>query len=687
MLPTSFHDVTALLEVEASTWQRVLDLAGEHDRLKGQPFTHDGLWQSLASQSPADDSPLLDALEIIHELGTDGGRDLIQQAAEDQQVDLQGSEDEPSRELAARIWIESRQNTRFAELLRRARVNAHEAGHARVYREFVGKKVLTKVSLDGKRLLTAVRDWCQEHQRSEAVDVHACERDGEWRAEILRGEAIKRVVQIRDSRPAILDFRPAAADHIRYELETARLGLATRSPRLLQGYREIMGVLLAGDAEFFSGENICSLRPLQKYGRDLFERQRMPGILHVAVVELRWRHGDRDKILVRGRDCFKVLEDLGAHLNEGDLVEAKLEIVFSGAKRRGHVSLKVPNRIDIRAGANEGLVERLLDDVGVRGSFGDEGEPRDFWSLYPWRMAEGDWRRHLGNGFDRLVKQGTLRSVVLEATSHPDHPALAGAALVVEDLDTTAMVGISEDPAVGLRTLTISDVTGYELDLTQVAGEISKSLVLEGAPREIVSGVWSLGRRALSPTATLGIFLVARCPSESTAIAIREAGNGARIVLLIPSGCVCELDFSKVECPVPKGPYDRLLGKIVEQLGLQDEVLPPVWLTEDLILDQKRGTVWYRGIELTKVKADTHPFKFALAVMKATGRVVNREALNNLISPNRADRDVAKKAKLAFVDAVKASYADAGRECPTDSKDIFLASGGGYSVHVSARVL
>ena len=107
MLPTSFHDMTVLLAVGASTWQRVLDAAGEHERLKGQPFTHDGLWKSLASDAPAAGSDLLDALEVLHELGTDGGRDLIQQAAEDQQVDLQSSDDEPSRELAARVWIQS----------------------------------------------------------------------------------------------------------------------------------------------------------------------------------------------------------------------------------------------------------------------------------------------------------------------------------------------------------------------------------------------------------------------------------------------------------------------------------------------------------------------------------------------------------------------------------------------------
>lgn len=683
MLPTGFHDVTALMEVEPATWRRVLDAAGETARLAGTDVTHAGLWGSLTTTAPGDE--LLDALDVIVALGTDEGRDLLQQAADDQQLDLQ-ADGEPARELAARVWIESRTATKYAEILVRARVNSHEAGHTRTYREFVGEKPRPGGKLDRVGLLAAVKNWCEENGKSEAVEAYAYELDGEWRCEVLRGEAVKRVVEIRDGRPSILDFRPAAADHIRYDPETGRLGIATRSPRLLQMYREVLGSLLANDDGFFSGENICTLRPLQERGRELFDHHRIPGVLHVDVVELRWRRGDRDKIWVRGRDCFQVLHDLGARLNEGELVEARLVISFAGGGRRGHVSLKAPSRIQIHAGANEALVERLLDEVGIRGVFDDLGRPRDFWSLYPWRMSEQEWRQHLGTHFDRLVREHRLRPVHLDVSTHPDHPAARGA-LDVEAVSTSTVVGTSADPAIGMRTLTTSDVTGYEIDVSRNAGDIATALELDGAASEIRSGVWSLGRRSFSPTLTLAVFLATRSPSAEVASAIREAGKGARTALLIPRGCASSLDLPQAPCALLTGPHDTLLGELVELLGVQDEVPPQTWLREDLILDRKRGTAWYRRVELTKLRPDTHPFMFAVAVAEAGGRVVKKETLNSLLSKARNDEDVAKKAKADFIAAVKASFEAVGQECPADVTQIFASKGGGYALSATGRVL
>ncbi len=47
----------------------------------------------------------------------------------------------------------------------------------------------------------------------------------------------------------------------------------------------------------------------------------------------------------------------------------------------------------------------------------------DFWSMYPWRMPESEWRQHVGSDFDHLVGAKILRSVQLEATTHPRHPS------------------------------------------------------------------------------------------------------------------------------------------------------------------------------------------------------------------------------------------------------------------------
>ena len=469
MLPTHFQDFTALMEVATETWRSVLTVAGESGRVNGDAFTHAHLRESLNTLDPGKE--LLDALEVIHELGTEVGREGLHQAALDQQVALNSCDDEPARELAARVWIESRTHAALAEVLVRARVALFEAGHQRTFREFVGKGTAAAAGFDRTKLEAAIAQWCQEHQKSEAVEIYTYQRGTDWFCEVLRGEPLKRLVEIRDRRPAILNFRPAASDLIRYDPQSRRLSIATRAASLVQMYRGVLGTLFASDAAFFAGEDICSLKPLQQHGRRLFEQHRVAGVLHVDVVELQWRRGDRDRLSVRGRDCFQILEDLGTRLNEGELIEAKLDIVFSGVSRRGRVVLKVPNRIDIKAGVHEFLVEQLLDEVGIRGSFGAAPAPSTLWDLYPWRMVEGAWRALIGGAFDRLVQDKTLRPVTLESVAHPNHPSVPGA-LTVIDLDPTTVVGVSEDPAIGLRTLTPTDVGGFSLDLARLAQKL-----------------------------------------------------------------------------------------------------------------------------------------------------------------------------------------------------------------------
>ncbi len=651
------------MEVSPQTWRAVVTASGESARLNGAALTHEDLWRSLTATSPRAD--LLDALEAIHELGTDQGRDLLSNAADDQQVQLGPVDDVPARELAARVWLESRSNNALAQVLVRARFSALEAGRDRTYREFVAERARGARTVDPQRVLGAVSDWCRAQKKSEAIRVYAYERDGEWRCEVLRGEAVRRVVEIKEQRPEILNFRPAVADHLRYDPETGRLGIATRSPRLVQMYRELLGSLLAADAAFFSNENICTLKPLQEHGRSLFDRHRVPGIVRVDVVELRWRRGDRDKVWVKGPDCFKILEDLEARLLEGELVEARLLVWFGGPGRRGQVTMTVPGRIEVSAGAKEHLVERLLDEVGIRGAFSTNDERLDLWSLYPWRLREELWRRHLGaQAFDRLVRQTALRSVRLEAAAHPDHPGLDGA-LAVEALDDFTTVGISDDPAIGFRTLTSSDVSGYELDMSWVAREIVGALELEGNSREITSGVWSLGRRALSPSATVAVFLATRRPSDMAAHSIRAAAIGARPVLLVPLGRAAEGDVPQLECRVPHGPYEGLVGRIVERLNLQDQVSPAVYRTEDLILNPGKGEAWYLGVPLSKLLAGTHPYKFAEKVVAAGGQLVTKHALREHLSPANPDDSVVRKAKADFVQRVRESFAEAGRECPS----------------------
>jgi hypothetical protein len=682
MLPTSFHNVTALMEVSIPSWRTVLDTSGEGHRFEGEQFTHGALWTSLTQQQPG--SELLDALDVIHELGTDAGRAMLEQAAADQQVDLGPSDDECARELAARVWVQSRSDAMLASVLTRARANSYNQLNQRTFREYVGERSI-KGTIDKDRLEQAVKAWCKEHGKSQDVHVYMYEHDGQHVCEVLRGAPVKRLIEFRDSRPGILNFRPATSDHLRYDPKSGRIGIATRSPNMAHMYREVAGTLLANDEAFFSGESICRLQPLQQHGRTLFDRSLPAAIHRVDVTELQWSR-DGDKLWVKGKDCFQILIDLGAHLNEGELIEAKLVIHFAGGGRRGLVSLKVPNRIDIHAGVHERLVERLLDDVGIRGSFDSEAPLRDFWSLYPWRLTEDAWRRQIGDSFDDLVVDKTLSQVWLSTATHPNHPAARGALAVVQVAEHST-VGISDDPAIGLRTLTPSDYVGYELDVLALAKKVALSLQLDGKAHETSTGVWSLGTRALTSSVTVAVFLVTREPSSDTSRLIQSSYKSTRPVLLIPHDCLCEIDLPMVPVRLLTGSLEGLIRQVVVQLDLQDQLPPPVWAAEDLIIDNKRGIAWYKKHELSELKHGTHAFSFALSVTRAQGRPVSKNELCESLSPKRPDNDSAKEAKSAFITAVKKSFEKASLPPPAEVNDIFVSRSGGYALKSSAIVI
>jgi hypothetical protein len=231
-------------------------------------------------------------------------------------------------------------------------------------------------------------------------------------------------------------------------------------------------------------------------------------------------------------------------------------------------------------------------------------------------------------------------------------------------------------------------VTGYELDVSRIVREIADELELEGTSREITSGVWSLGRRTLSPAVTVAVFLATRQPSDTSAHSARAVANGARPVLLVPLGRASDGDVPQIECRIPHGPYQGLLGRIVERLNLQDQVSPAVYRIEDLLLDPKRGEAWYLGVRLTKLLAGKHPYRFAEKVAGAGGQLVTKNALREHLSPANQDDSLVRKAKSDFVRLVRESFEEAGKECPSTVTEIFKAqSGDGYVLKATAYII
>ncbi|MFZ1907329.1 MAG: hypothetical protein WAU56_18260 [Steroidobacteraceae bacterium] len=681
-LPIALQDVSQWMQVSLESWSALLVGTGESGRLTQYPLNHESLVASFAANCPNDET--FEAIETIFELGSDEGRNRIVQAAEDQQVDLQTSDDEPTPELVARLCLKRLTDQSVANILTLALINVREVTRPRPQREFAARNACSADHVTKEQVGQGVSAWCRKNGKSEAVEILTFRRDGIWHCEILRGDPLKRVPEIRDNKIGILTFRPVASDHVQYDPQTGRLSIATRSPQLCRAYRELFGKLIADDSRLFGGDALYTLRPLQVDGAAAFEAGRPPEILRVDLVELRARLNDREDIFVRGRDCFHVLREFGANIKTGELTEARLKVSFAGQRRPGHVSIKVPNQLMLKASGREEIIKRFLGDIGIIGSFDENGQPATFWSQYPWRMHESDWRPHLGSEFDRLLSRGFLQPVVLDIVRDPGS---GFGYLNVRTTDDGTYVGVSDDVHVPPRTLTLSDVQGYQLDLLKVMHEIRSDLSLNGQPVEVCDGLWSLGTRAVG-SHDLKVLLASRQLSEAAVQLVSAQTGKERPILLLPRECSVSIGIPQLPCRIPIGPYDTLFGDALERLGLQDLVPLPDWRTEDFLVDNRAGLAWYRRVRLTELSAASQPFKFAREVARAGGNLVTSEFLLKQLSPAEgSDPQVTKKAKSHFIKAVKASYEKAGKTCPPDIHALFEArSSRGYVLTGKAYV-
>ncbi len=663
MLPTLLQDQSTLIEVSLPTWRSLFDACGEPTRFRDRSFSHQELTPSFVATPPG--ATLFAAISLIQEMGTDDGRTHIEQVAADMQIAFDRAlSSHTARELIAHLAIRSQSEAAFADLLIRAQMTFRSVDSSRVSRLFVGSGDATAEAIDEQDLKTGVSQWCAAHGKSEVVSVLAQKYNGDWLCQVVRGDPLKLVPEIRERTVGTLVYTPAATDLLRYEPRTGRIHISTRSPQLVDAYRGVLGTLVAGNAQYFSGESICSLRALQEKGNGLFEANRVPGIEHVAVTDLFWQKTNHGKVWVTGKDCFHVLADLQANLSEGELREARLRIEFTGGGR-GRVTLKTPNIIEIKADPNQHLVEQLLDRTGLRGAFDIDGAARNFWDQYPWQMKEPTWRRRLGGDFDRLVSDGVLRDCVLETVTHPDHPGASNALDVVQVSPTVAM-GVSTNAAIGVRTLTTSDRQGYELQVPHLVEHIKSALGLEGNCAEISlgTGLWRIGVRALAPNAKMTGFVALRTPGPTASALIAQAATGTTPLLLYPHDCNGIAGIASLACRLPQGPFYSLLGDAVVALGWQSIVPPSVWSAAELVVDLIQGAISFRGVHLA-LDVSSRSFKFGVILAKAQGAPVTHAAICEQISPSRPDaKNFAKDTKREFVEAIDAAFDSAGRQRP-----------------------
>ena len=153
-LPLIFLDAVAIEEVPIALWRQAFDVLGWPISLrdKANTFTHHDVQVAIPNDDLSDD--LLQALETLHMLGTEDGREAIMSVMSERGAQLPGLPDDSSeRELALRLYLAQRTDASMADVFARAQTQVQEEGDRRRYNEFVAKE---------PRLLRGIRAGGQE---------------------------------------------------------------------------------------------------------------------------------------------------------------------------------------------------------------------------------------------------------------------------------------------------------------------------------------------------------------------------------------------------------------------------------------------------------------------------------------------------------------------------------------------
>ncbi len=689
-IPLANMDSTVLEEVPIALWTELFEAVGWPDSLatKRTTFTYDDLLDAI-QRNRLNDEVLL-ALETLQNLGTPAGRETINAVMSDRHLPLDtlphGIGD---RELALRLFLKQRDDGALAEVFSRAQVQLHEGEHRR-FNDFVGHKAqrVRDVKSKSKALEEVVREFCKQSDLGDHVQVRVFDDDdGTLRFQIMRTHHTRTPLAVLpgSGARATIKYRPVHADLVRYEASVGRLRITARAASMVEFYRKIFGRVLFSDDTFFYGDPVCSLRILQDDGRKALQGHRVFGVGRVWMTECLWERSDGQRVTIHATDCFDTIDELNLKLAEGELLQAKLKMEVTGKSARPLiVNVRAPSRIEVSQPQHELVVNDVLDAVGIRNARSKTREV-DLWSLYPWRHPIITWRILFGADTDTLVNAGVLNKVLLDAIAAPGHPG-AGHVLQAEPVSAGEFFGVSQAAEIPSRSLSTTNLDGLELDVPAFQTHIRSLLGLSGGvEKPSDDGLLDLGPLTAGDFSFRLTYALRQPPSNAAAV-VNARAAGARALILLPAlaGEVSGIPSVILDNPLPA--RNALVRGIATKLNLTEQ-LPAVLTapeTARLIVDTRRGAIWFDRIEVPDLKPGTHQFRFAELLARRAPATVSKEDLAKELSQGRADGDqAARTAKMKLNQAIRSAVEGSGHEF----EDPFRSENGSYRLTVLPYVI
>jgi hypothetical protein len=691
-LPLAYLDGSVVEEVSLDLWRKLFQVVGWPESLKTQKksFNHEEVLSALQGDDLSDE--LLQAMEALNELGTESGREAIEIAMKDRRVPPEALQlDVGERELPLILFLAQKRNAALAEVFIRAQAQIQDGTDRRRYHEFMGKEAKPVSHLEGSRdtLLDETKRYCIEQGLGDHVQVTSFEDDGAYIFHVLRSHHMKKPLAVVPGHGAraTIAYRPVHADTLRYDASVGRLRISVRASSMVEYYRKALGRALFGDPMFFTGEAVCSLKVFQQLGKEALEAHAVAGVGRVRMTECLWERGDGDFLHIRSADCFRNIDELKLPLEEGNILQAKLKLQVVGRSTRPvTVNIRVPSRIEVSNKHHEQLVDEFLTAINVRNTKERTAED-DLWSLYPWRHRIESWREIFGAETDTLIRRGVLVPIRLSSVQAPEHGG-AGKVLLAHPIEKGEFYGVSQAPEIPSRSLSATDLDGFELKPVELRLYLRTHLGLKGGTIDWGdSGLLDLGLLDVGDTQFRLIYALRR-PQAGTGDRIRAKTAGECPVLLLPVSVDAEAGMPTAPLRESLPSSKEVTRAVIAASGLTNKV-PAVFTAPEgsrLVVDSRINKIWIDGVEITGLRAGSHPFRLIDALARACPEGVPMDVLAKELSGARMDGDTtARQAKAATLKAIHQALADAGRSL--DEEPIVSGPPGFYRCTLPVHVV
>jgi hypothetical protein len=672
ILPLAYLDVAAIEEVAVDVWTEVFEATGWPMSLakKKGSIGHADIVDALRKDPLSDE--LLHALETLHELGSDTGRDAIVAAMNDRHIPLDTiSQSSGEKEFSLRFYLAQRKDAALVDVFVRAQIQIQEGGDQKRYNDFLGKDARSFTNLSAKKdgLREHVLEHCKKSDLGEHVHVQAFDDDGVFVFNVLRSHHTRKPLAVVPGQTAraTIQYRPVHADILRYEASVGRLRIAARATSMVDFYRRTLGAVLFGDQAFFDGNSVCSLDVITQRGRSALENHNVFCVGRVWMTECLWERGDRNLLFFRSSDCFRSIEELNLTLTEGRLLQAKLKVEVIGKSTRPvTVNIRVPSRIEVSQKSHEYLIEKLLKAVGIYNAAAPISTV-SFWSLYPWRHPIAVWRTLLGKDTDKLIQNDVLNPSRLESVAAAENPA-AGRVLSAHPLSEGEYYGVSQTDEIPSRTLSATDLDGFELMPEKLRLYLRSRLGIANG-----GSVWDGNETLDLGLVELGVHKIhvvyaLRQPAPGVGDHIRARSSGALSILLIPACETYKSELASVPLDSALPTKKDVIRGAINACSLAGST-PAIYCCPDgarLVVDTRLKKVWIDDVELVGLQPDSQPFRFVEA-MARSHEPVPSEQLSSTLSPGRLDGNTtARQAKNQVKKIITAAMSGAGRSFDED---------------------